>query len=167
MLRNRGDDAGAAQILVAAEDARYSQYGIARPAASEFIKWTIGYGHRPMLALLWSLGVVLIGSASVSIGKRAGVMAPAWPENKPPDARVVRGIAAATLLARRVPAVRQPGPGTLLVAGCDGDGRISVLGRHITVHGRALRYYLWLQIVAGWLLSAIFIAGITGLLRND
>jgi hypothetical protein len=26
-------------------------------------------------------------------------------------------------------------------------------------------YYLWLQIIAGWLLSAIFIAGVTGLIR--
>jgi hypothetical protein len=30
-----------------------------------------------------------------------------------------------------------------------------------------LRYYLWLQVIAGWLLSAIFIAGVTGLIHND
>jgi hypothetical protein len=42
-----------------------------------------------------------------------------------------------------------------------------VLGRRIAVRGRMLRYYLWMQIIAGWLLSAIFIAGITGLVRND
>jgi len=30
-----------------------------------------------------------------------------------------------------------------------------------------LRYYLWLQIMAGWLLSAVFIAGLTGLIQND
>jgi hypothetical protein len=35
------------------------------------------------------------------------------------------------------------------------------------VRGSVLRYYLWLQVIAGWLLSAIFIAGITGLIRND
>jgi hypothetical protein len=33
--------------------------------------------------------------------------------------------------------------------------------------GSFLRYYLWMQIIAGWLLSAIFVAGVTGLMRND
>jgi hypothetical protein len=35
------------------------------------------------------------------------------------------------------------------------------------VRGSLVEYYLWLQIIAGWLLSAIFIAGVTGLIRND
>jgi hypothetical protein len=39
--------------------------------------------------------------------------------------------------------------------------------KEFRVDGRMLRYYLWLQIIAGWLLSAIFIAGVTGLIRND
>jgi hypothetical protein len=33
--------------------------------------------------------------------------------------------------------------------------------------GAVLRYYLWLQVIAGWLLSAIFIAGVTGLIHSD
>ena len=28
-------------------------------------------------------------------------------------------------------------------------------------------HYLWTQVVAGWLLSAIFVAGVTGLMRSD
>jgi len=35
------------------------------------------------------------------------------------------------------------------------------------VSGLLVEYYLWAQIIAGWLLSAIFVAGVTGLLRND
>jgi hypothetical protein len=27
--------------------------------------------------------------------------------------------------------------------------------------------HLWAQIIAGWLLSAIFLAAVTGLIRND
>jgi hypothetical protein len=46
-------------------------------------------------------------------------------------------------------------------------GNCSILGYRLRVHGSVLRYYLWLQIIAGWLLSAIFIASVTGLLRND
>ena len=42
-----------------------------------------------------------------------------------------------------------------------------VFGRSFTFSGRLLRHYVWLQILAGSLLSAIFIAGVTGLIRND
>ena len=46
------------------------------------------------------------------------------------------------------------------------SGECVVLGRAIRVRGRTLRYYLWLQIVMGWLLSAIFIAGVSGLISQ-
>jgi hypothetical protein len=42
-----------------------------------------------------------------------------------------------------------------------------LFGRRLTLSGRALRYYLWFEIGAGWLLSAIILAGVTGLLRSD
>jgi hypothetical protein len=47
------------------------------------------------------------------------------------------------------------------------SGEYPILGHKITIRGSILRYYLWFQIVAGWLLSAIFVAGVTGLMRND
>jgi hypothetical protein len=43
----------------------------------------------------------------------------------------------------------------------------TIFGLKIPVRGSVLRYYLWLQVIAGWLLSAIFIAGVTGLIHND
>ena len=44
---------------------------------------------------------------------------------------------------------------------------MNLFGRGITVSGGLLRHYLWMQIIAGWLLTGIFIAGLTGLIRND
>jgi hypothetical protein len=46
-------------------------------------------------------------------------------------------------------------------------GECAIFGQRVPVRGSVLRYYLWLQIVAGWLLSAIFIAEVTGLVRSD
>ena len=46
-------------------------------------------------------------------------------------------------------------------------GECTLAGRTITIRGSSLRLYLWMQIIAGWLLSAIFVAGITGLIRNN
>jgi hypothetical protein len=43
----------------------------------------------------------------------------------------------------------------------------SIFRRRMRFSGSILRYYLWAQITAGWLLSAIFIAGVTGLIRSD
>jgi hypothetical protein len=46
-------------------------------------------------------------------------------------------------------------------------GDCVIAGRKIAIRGSTLRVYLWLQIIAGWLLSAIFVAGVTGLIRNN
>jgi len=46
------------------------------------------------------------------------------------------------------------------------SGEFVVLRRAIRVRGRTLRYYLWLQVIIGWLLSAIFIAGVSGLISQ-
>jgi hypothetical protein len=46
------------------------------------------------------------------------------------------------------------------------SGDCEIAGRKVSVRGSILRTYLWLQIIAGWLLSAIFIAGVTGLIHN-
>src|SRR5260370_20974981 len=46
-------------------------------------------------------------------------------------------------------------------------GDCVVLNRRLKMSGAFLRYYLWTQVIAGWLLSAIFIAGLPGLMRND
>ena len=168
VLRERGDDAGAARVLIAEEDARYSQHGTLGRLVGGFIKWTIGYGHRPLLAIGWSLAVILLGWSAVSIGAQAGVMAPTWPENQPPEATKSYEELHPLLysLDAFLPFVNLHQehywwPDATVTGEC------RLLGRSIRIRGRTLRYYLWLQIVAGWLLSAIFIAGITGLLRND
>jgi len=49
----------------------------------------------------------------------------------------------------------------------DASGECSVLNRRLRISGSFLRYYLWSQVIAGWLLSAIFLAGVTGLMRSD
>lgn len=168
VLRDSGDEPGAIKVLIAAEDARYSQQGLAAKLLGWFLKVTIGYGHRPMLALLWSLGVVLLGSVIVLLGKRAGVMRLTWPETTPPPpAETVAGLHPLLYsLDVFLPFVNLhqehywwPDE--------TASGHGNIAGREFSVDGRLLRYYLWLQIIAGWLLSAIFIAGVTGLLRND
>lgn len=104
----------------------------------------------------------------VSIGSRAGVMAPTWPENRPAEARKPYEKLSSLLYSLDVfvPFVNLHQE-HYWWPDADAEGQFAILGRNIRVSGRMLRRYLWLQIIAGWLLTAIFVAGITGLLRND
>jgi hypothetical protein len=168
VLREAGDENGAVKVLIAEGDARYRQMGLPGRVLGTFLKYTIGYGHRPLLALFWSLGVVVIGSAMVSIGSRAGVMAPSWPEHKPAEATKEHEELHPLLysLDTFLPVVDLHQE-NYWWPDATASGSANVFGRSITINGRFLRHYLWLQIIAGWLLSAVFIAGVTGLIRND
>ena len=115
-----GDETGATQVLIAKDDARYSMFGTLGAVTGGFLKTTIGYGHRPLLAIVWMLLVVTIGCVMVFVGKRAGVMRPTWPENVAELIMVcadqLRDLPSIPLLARRLSAFRQLASGTLLVA---------------------------------------------------
>jgi hypothetical protein len=168
VLRNRGDDAGARQVLIAEEDARYSGESLPVRLWAKSLNATIGYGYAPLRALAWSLAVVLAGWAAVWMGKRAGVMRPTYPENSPPSAADPYEELHPLLYSLDVflPFVNLHQE-HYWWPDAAASGKCVVLGRVIRLRGRTLRHYLWLQIVAGWLLSAIFVAGVTGLLRND
>ena len=155
-------------MLIAGEDERYRQYGWAGAILGGFLKKTIGYGHRPMLTVFWMLGVVAIGWAMVAIGKRAGVMRLTWPETTSPPTGDPVGSLNPLLYSLDVfvPFVNlhqehywwPDDPAT---------GEYKIFGCKFPVYGSLLRHYLWLQIIAGWLLSAVFVAGVTGLIRSD
>jgi hypothetical protein len=107
-------------------------------------------------------------SALVSIGTRAGVMRLTWPENTaPPAGHPTAGLNPLLYsLDVFLPFVNLhqehywwPDETT--------SGECAIFGRRVPIRGSVLRYYLWLQIMAGWLLSAVFIAGLTGLIQND
>jgi hypothetical protein len=168
VLREHGNDADATTVLIAEEDARYSRYGMLSRAWGRFLRYTIGYGHRPLLAIFWSFVVVVAGWIVMTIAKRAGVMRPIWPENTPrssePDYEDLHPLLYSVDVFLPFVNLHQEQywwPKT------NATGTVRTLGLSITLRGSVLRYYLWLQIIAGWLLSAIFIAGVTGLLRND
>ena len=162
-----GEDASAVTIFIAQEDDRYRRLGLFGRLWGGFLKATIGYGRRPLLAFDWSILVVLVGWAAVLMGKRAGVMRLTWPENSlPPSGNQTHGLHPLLYsLDVFLPFVNLHQehywwPDEAL------KGECVIAGRHIAVRGSTLRAYLWLQIIAGWLLSAIFVAGVTGLITN-
>jgi hypothetical protein len=121
-----------------------------------------------VLAVIWSIIVVAVGTVAVAAGKRAGVMRLTWPETTPPPAGDPMADLHPLLYSFDVflpfvnfhqehywwPDVKA-------------RGVCLIFGRAIRIRGSTLRYYLWAQITAGWLLSAIFLAAVTGLIRNE
>ena len=83
VLRENGDDTGAQRVLIAADDLRYSHFGLVGRIWGRFLRETIGYGHPPMLTIIWSLAVVILRWLVVWMAGRAGVMRRTWPENAP------------------------------------------------------------------------------------
>jgi hypothetical protein len=168
VLRDSGDDSGATEVLIVSEDRRYAGYSRAGAALGAFLNATIGYGHRPLRTIGWSLLVILIGWPIVWAAKRAGVMRPTWPENIPhssePDYEELHPLLYS--LDAFLPFVNLHQehywwPNSKAVGDC------AILGYKFRLRGSLVRHYLWLQIFSGWLLSAILIAGVTGLMRSD
>lgn len=167
VLRQSGDDRGAIQVLIAQEDARYRQFGLPGRIAGDFLKATIGYGYKPFRTVGWSLLVVLIGWAVVWMAKRAGVMRATWPENAPSSEPHYENLHPFLYsLDAFLPFVNLHQehywwPNSQL------SGECAILGHQFRLRGSLVRYYLWLQVMSGWLLSAILVAGVTGLMRSD
>jgi hypothetical protein len=168
VLRNNGDDAGAIEVLVAQEDARVRNSNWPRQGWARFLKITIGYGHKPLRTVLWSLAVVVLGWLLVTLGARAGVMRATWPDSPPATEDVAYEKLHPLLYSLDVflPFVNLHQE-HYWWPDADRSGDCNLLGTKLRVSGAFLRYYLWTQVIAGWLLSAIFVAGVTGLMRND
>ena len=168
MLRKNGDEAGATEVLIAQQDARFRNSNWLARAWAQFLKITIGYGHKPLRTILWSLAVILTGWLIVTLGARAGVMRATWPDS-PPASEVIAYEKLHPLLYSLdvfLPFVNLHQE-HYWWPDAERSGDCTMFGAKLRISGAFLRYYLWSQVIAGWLLSAIFVAGVTGLMRND
>jgi hypothetical protein len=102
--------------------------------------------------------------------KRAGVMRPTFPENIPhpqasgPEYEELHPLLYSLNAFLPFVNLRQEHywwPNSKAAGDC------VVFGHKFRLRGSLVRHYLWLQIFSGWLLSAILIAGVTGLMRSD
>jgi len=166
--RSVGDMSSAARVLIARDDVLYSRSAPIRRVWGKLLKVTVGYGHEPLRTVAWMVVVVLFGAALVSLGARAGVMRLTWPENSPAPARHSTAGLNPLLYSLDVflPFVNLHQE-QYWWPDETASGRCEIFGQMIPVRGSLLRYYLWPQIIAGWLLSAVFVAVVTGLIQND
>jgi hypothetical protein len=123
---------------------------------------------QALQTIVWSLLVILIGWPIVRMADRAGVMRPTWPENSPssPAAHYEELHPFLYSVDVFLPFVDLHQE-HYWWPNSNASGDCLFLGYKFRLRGSLVRHYLWVQIFSGWLLSAILLAGISGLMRSD
>jgi len=180
VLAEMGRDDGATQVRIAKEIAqrRFGHESLAQRVWSVMMQVTIGFGYKPLRALWWIAGFVGLGTILFGWGYRMRIITPteeaAYREfvangEAPPHYPVFNPLVYS--LENFLPVVElhqdkywRPNP------------RHSVRGRATRagepkdaspIPSRLLRWYLWLHILAGWTITPLLFAGLSGLVRPD
>ncbi len=178
VLREEGRDEGAVDVLIAQRVAqrRFGHMSVGESLWNVILEATIGYGYRPLRALWWIAGFVILGAILFGAGYRMRVITPTeieayrafaesgdTPPHYPPFNALVYS------LENFLPVVD-------LYQGTFWRPNIR---HHATRAHRSdsadsgvltatiLRWYLWVHILAGWILTPLLFAGLSGLIRPD
>jgi hypothetical protein len=158
-----GERVVARRVLYRLEDRQFSQRS---PILGFFLKLTIGYGYRLGRAG-WCLAVVwIVGFALGWSGYASGMIVPtddvaykylAIHREAPPQYQ--RFSSAIYSLEHSVPALN---------LGVSSAWSANTPAQNIRPRiFRSLRWWFWFQTALGWILSIFFVAGLTGLVKND
>jgi hypothetical protein len=180
VMHESGSDVSASDVEIARENAmtRYGDLGAFERMWKLALWATIGYGYRPLWALCWILLFVAIGTIFFAWGYRTRLITPTEPDayetfvttgepppHYPPFSSFIYSLENFLPVVdlhqgtywrpnpRRTP---EPNPGLL-----------SVGAKPSTIPATLLRWYLWAHILAGWTITPLLFAGLSGLLRND
>ncbi len=180
VLSEMGRDDGAIQVRIAKEIAqrRFGHESLTQRAWSLMMQYTIGFGYVPLRALWWIAGFVGLGTILFGWGYRMRIITPteeaAYREfvasgDAPPHYPVFNPLVYS--LENFLPVVElhqdkywRPNPRHRV------SGRATRSGEprdESAFPSRLLRWYLWLHILAGWTITPLLFAGLSGLVRPD
>jgi hypothetical protein len=177
VLRANGRPEGATVVEVARENA-ITDFGggsFGDRLWRHTLRWTIGYGYRPLQALWWILGFVVVGSVLFRWGYAEQLITPteesayqAFVKTGTPPIHYPPFNSFIYSLENFLPVVElhqgdywRPNP---LHRSTRGRKRFRFGSE--TMPARLLRWYLWLHILAGWTITPLLFAGLAGLLRS-
>ena len=180
VIEAAGDDFGSRKIHSELQRRVWDdRHWITRPLSC-LLRLTIGYGYFPLRAVWLLLSLVLVGSVTYSAGYDVGAIVPSnreahayFEEHCTPPAYYERFHSVVYSLENSFPVVKlgsqeKWGPSQqsrLGSCGASSDG-ILVSVKSI-VSPNVVRWLRWVQICCGWILTTLFVAGVTGLLRKN
>jgi hypothetical protein len=180
VLSEMGRDDGAIQVRIAKEVAqrRLGHETLAQRAWSLVMQSTIGFGYVPLRALWWIAGFVGLGTILFGWGYRMRIITPteeaAYREfvatgEAPPHYPVFNPLVYS--LENFLPVVElhqdkywRPNPRHSVSGRTTRTGEIRDPS---SIPSRLLRWYLWMHILAGWTITPLLFAGLSGLVRPD
>jgi hypothetical protein len=141
---------------------------------SFLLRWTIGYGYRPFLALIPIVFFVLLGTALFWSGYQRGVLTPVDKDAAEYFEKLRQIKSNTQLIVPSPPAGYQPFNAFFYSL----ESFLPLVKLHQEDYwlpnaalkrkwGAGLRYYLWIHILAGWFFSAMLVAGVTGLVHSQ
>ncbi len=177
VLAADGNDSGATDVLIAQREAqrRFGNLSRIERAWNLVLQVTIGYGFRPLRALWWIAAFVLLGTLLFGAGYRLRIVTPTEadayrdfvetgnaPAYYPPFNALVYS------LENFLPVVElhqgeywRPNPSHRAQRNPNSNtGNFTK-----AIPARILRWYLWIHILAGWTLTPLMFAGLSGLIR--
>jgi hypothetical protein len=169
VLGQAGDKAAVRRVMIDMEDAR-RKYGNLKPFAWlwRWLLWlTIRYGYKPWHALYCSLVIVAMASVLFGLGYNAGAITPT-----DKDAYRIFETNHAGRQREDPPWYYQEfcapvySVDTFLPIINFGQKDHWMPNPHKGVWGEFLRVYLWVHIGLGWLLTTLFVAGLTPIVRS-
>ncbi len=179
-LKQSGRIEGETEVLIAQRIAqrRFGHLSRAQRLWNLLLEATIGYGYRPLRALWWMAGFVTLGATLFQAGYRAGIMTPseadaydAFAHSGRPPVHYPHFNAFVYSLENFLPVVDlhlemhwRPNTTERVVMDC-ASGEWGT--ERATLAARLLRWYLWFHILAGWTLTPLMFAGLSGLIRVD
>jgi hypothetical protein len=161
VLREMGDDGGARTIAMAKRDAlrKHGTLGWASRVWSRILSLSIGYGYLPRRALVALMALALVGTAVFETAHRYGAMIPVAKDS---------GVVNSLKCTHEYPCLQ------VLVYSLDvllpvGDLEQEKHWRPnaSTPLGAGVRWYIWLHMVVGFVLTTLLVAALSGIVKRE
>ena len=178
VMRTAGRPLGAVRVEMARENAitRFGQMSFLQRLWRLALDAIIGYGYRPLRALWWIIGFVVLGAVLFGWGYRARIIAPTeerayevFMRTGEPPPHYSQFSSFVYSLENFLPVVNlhldeywRPNPRHRTIR--SGRGHLRFVEE--TFAARMLRWYLWAHTLAGWIITPLLFAGLAGLLRS-
>jgi len=173
VLRKAGHEEDARRILIAKEKdrARLTRMPVLKRCGHALLGLVVGYGYRPWRAFWIGLVVVAVGSVLFGIGSRNGLLTPTKKEGYASEGAEDHQVyypkfnTVVYSLDAFVPLIVLHQASYWLPNATRGK-ELSKLKWFRLRTGGLLRLYLWFHIILGWVLSTLFVVGLSGLIRT-
>ena len=176
VLRDSGDGAGARDVLVAKnkDKAKRTTLTFWEKCWYRFFGPLIGYGHKPWLVLRLALVIILFGLMFFKEGHSHGLVTPMSESAYAEDNATTRCISEVYPVFNSlvysidvfVPVVDLHQVKYWLPNANRGSEIIEPTSSATLCTGGLLLGWLWIEIACGWVLTTLFLVGLTGLVRT-